>query len=897
VSGHYLASLFEPRSIALLGASEDPAKVGGRMLENLLAGGFRGRIFAVNPKHARVRGLPCAPTLAALGEPVDLAVIATPAATVPGLIDECAAAGIHAAVVITAGFSEAGPEGRERERKLLEAAHRGGVRILGPNCVGLMRPPIGLDATFARGGALAGSLALVSQSGAVCTAMLDWATPNGIGFSSVVSLGGSSDIDFGEVIDYLAADEKTEHILLYMEGVRDGRRLVSGLRAAARSKPVILMKVGRHPTGSRAAVSHTGAIVGRDDIFDAVVRRTGVVRVDSMRALVAAAQALAAHVRPGGERLAIVTNGGGPGVMAADRAADLHIPLAELAPRTIARLQQALPPNWSHGNPVDLIGDAGAERYAAAMAACLEDPGVDGVIAILTPQAMTNAEDAARAVIEAARGTAKPVLACWMGEASVVAARSQLRRAGISVFRSPEPAVETFAYLAQFYRNQRLLLETPGPLAATDPPRVEEARAIVGAALAAGRTVLGATESKSLLAAFRIPVAASLVAASADEAVKAAASIGYPVAMKIASPDITHKSDVGGVRLALSGEAELRAAFGEMMASAARHRPDARLAGVSIEPMVSRTHGRELMAGIVRDPIFGPAITFGAGGIAIEVLKDRAVALPPLNRALAAEMVGHTRVARMLGDFRSLPAIDRAALEGVLLRISEIACELPEIEELDVNPLIADEGGVIAIDARVVLRASPPPRTRYAHLAIHPYPEELAAELRLSDGTRVTLRPIRPEDAEMEKEFIAGLSPHSMRLRFLNSLRVLSPAMLARFTQIDYDREMAFVAVHEDGGREREVAVGRYVTLPDGASCEYAIVVADAWQGRGLGRRMMTRLVEVARDRGLERMVGSVLADNRPMLRLCRELGFTIEAEPGDAQLKRVELRLAPMRG
>jgi len=878
--GHYLSSFFEPRSVALVGASADSGKVGGVLLDNMLAAGYRGRLFAVNPRHRDVKGVACVPSIDDLPVAVDLAVIATPAATVPGIIESCARKGIAHAVVISAGVSE--------------NMDRHGVRILGPNCLGLMRPSLGLDATFGRGRALDGTLALVSQSGAICTAMLDWATPNGIGFSSVVSLGASSDVDFGEVIDYLAADEHTEHILLYIEGVRDGRRLVSSLRAAARVKPVILMKVGRHPAGSRAAVSHTGAIVGRDDIFDAVVRRTGVVRVQSLRELVAAAQALAAHVRPSGERLAIVTNGGGPGVIAADRAGDLGIPLATLSPETMSRLAAALPPTWSQGNPVDLIGDAGPERYREAVAACLDDKGVDGVVVVLAPQAMTRAQDAAAAVIEVARGAAKPVIASWMGEASVAAARSQLRGANVPVFRGPEMAVETFSHLASYYRHQQNLLQAPGPLTDNRPPDVAAARGLIRFALRQGRDVLTATESKALLAAFHIPVAHSVVVANEEEAAAAASVVRYPVAMKIDSPDITHKSDVGGVRLGIPDAPAARTAFREMMAEVSRHRPGARLRGVSIEPMVSRTHARELMAGIVRDPIFGPAIVFGAGGIAIEVLRDRAIALPPLNTVLVADMIRGTRVARMLGDFRNFPAVDYRALESVLLRVSEIACELPEIEELDVNPLVVDEQGVIAIDARVVLRDRGAMRNPYAHLAVHPYPAELATVVKLADGTRLDLRPIRPEDADLETGFIAALSPRSMRLRFLSGLRELTPQMLARFTQIDYDREMALIAVEGAPARGREVGVCRYVTLPDGETCEFAIVVADAWQEKGLGRRMMARLMEIAAARGLGTMVGYVAVENPGMLELCGALGFTVEPEPGDPHTRRVTAALSP---
>ena len=895
MSGHYLGALFEPRSVALVGASESPAKVGGRVLENLRSGGYRGALFAVNPRHANVRGVPCVPSVDRLPQPVDLAVIATPPGTVPGIIEQCGKLGIRSAVVITAGFSEVGREGAQLEVELLANARRYGVRVLGPNCIGLMRLPLGLNATFARGHALPGSLALVSQSGAVCTAMIDWATSNGVGFSSVISLGGSTDLDFGEVIDYLSVDEKTEHILLYIEGVRDGRRLVSSMRAAARIKPVILMKVGRHPAGSRAAVSHTGAIVGKDDVFDAVVRRTGAVRVRAMQDLIAAAQALSAHVHPSGDRLAVITNGGGPGVMAADRAADLGVELATLSPGTIDALQRTLPSNWSHGNPIDLIGDAGPDRYRAAVRACLDDPAIDGIVAILTPQAMTEPNEAGAAVVEVAYNASKPVIAAWMGEASVEVARAQMRKAGLPVFRGPETAVETFAHLAEFYRNQRALLQAPGPLAHTDPPDFATARALVRAALAEGRRALTGIESKALLEAFHIRVATTRKAADAQEAARVAQQMGFPIVMKIDSPDVTHKSDVGGVRLALPDAGSVRTAFAEMVETVARRKPQARIAGVTLERMIARPHARELMVGILRDSIFGPAIAFGAGGIAVEVLMDRTIALPPLNATLVADMIRGTRVGKMLGEFRNLPAVDRGALEAVLLRVSELACEIPELEELDINPLIADEEGAIAVDARVTLRPAVEQRIPYSHLAIHPYPHELETTLRLPEGEWVKLRPIRPEDAGLEQAFVEGLSRQTSRLRFQSSLSTLTPGMLSRFTQIDYDREMAFLAVREESEGEREIGVCRYITLPDAQSCEFAIVVADEWQGRGLGWRMMEILVAVARERGLKTMIGWVLAENSSMLRMCTELGFETFPDE-DPMVRRMVLQLDAAR-
>jgi len=889
---HYLTPLFEPGSVAIVGASEKSGKVGAVLLSNMLSAGYRGTLLAVNPKYASVHGVRCYSSVGKLPARVDLAVIATPAQTVPGVIEECGRAGVRAAVVITAGFSEVGPEGARLERALLENARRHGLRFVGPNCLGILRPDIGLNATFARGTALTGSLGLISQSGAVCAAMLDWAVPNKIGFSSVVSLGGSSDIDFGEIIDYLANDAKTEHILLYIEGIRDARRFLSSLRAAARVKPVIVMKVGRHPAGSRAAVSHTGAIVGADDVFDAAVRRAGVVRVSSIGQLVAAAHALASRIRPQGDRLAVITNGGGPGVMAADRAADLGLPLAELSVATVEALRRVLPSNWSQGNPIDLIGDADSARYRAAVSACLDDPGVDGVLAILTPQAMTEAEETARVVAQVGQGASKPLVACWMGEASVGGARKVLEKASIPVFRTPDPAVEMFAHLAAFYRNQRSLLQTPGPLAHQAPPDRGAAQAVIDAALLEGRKVLSETESKALLSAFHIPIARTVLARSVEEAVLAAQDLGYPVVLKIDSPDITHKSDVGGVRLNLAGADAVRSAYLEMLDEIGHKRREARLNGVTVEPMVARKNGRELMVGVMRDTVFGPAITFGTGGTAVEVHRDRAVALPPLNAFLAAEMIRSTRISRLLGAFRGMAAVDMRSLESVLLRVSEMVCELPGIEELDINPLIVDETGAIAVDARAIVRDPRPMRSRYAHLAIHPYPAELVTEWEFADGTSIRLRPIRPEDAQMEQEFVRGLSEDSRYFRFMNTVRELTPGMLARFTQIDYDREMAFVAVRDEGGRETEMAVARYATNPDGQTCEFAIVVADSWQCKGLGRRMLELLIEVARARGLRAMVGHVLAGNQGMLTLCSRLGFRISEHPEDAALMRATLVL-----
>ncbi len=889
---HYLKPLFEPQSVAIIGATERENAIGAVLVSNMLGAGYQGALFAVNPKYRAVQGVQCFPAIDRVPQRVELAVVATPARTVPAIIAACGEAGVRAAVVISAGFAESGAEGAGLERALLETARRDQVRVIGPNCLGIMRPEIGLNATFARGQALQGALGLISQSGAICTAMLDWARPNGIGFSSVISLGGSIDVDFGEIIDYLVYDPRTEHILLYIEGVRHARRFVSALRAAARVKPVILIKAGRHPAGSRASVSHTGAMVGDDDVFDAVVRRAGVVRVATIGQLVAAAQALSDHFRPRGERLAVITNAGGPGVIAADRAADLGIPLAELQPETIKVMKAALPANWSHANPVDLIGDADAARYSAAVAACLADSNVGGVLAILSPQAMTVAVEAARVVVDAAAKSDKPIITCWMGEEQVRAARKLFTEARIPTFRTPEIAVEVFAHVSAFHRNQRLLTQTPGPLSHHPLPDVEAAQLIIHAVLDERRQTLSQMQSKALLAAFHVPIANTALARSANEAMLLAQEMGLPVAMKIDSPDITHKSDAGGVRLGLANVQAVRAAYQEILDAVARLRPEARVNGVTVEPMITRPNGRELMVGVIRDPVFGPAITFGTGGAAVEVYRDRAVALPPLNAFLVRELINGTRAARLLGPFRHMPQANHEALEAVLLRVSEIACELPWIRELDINPLIVDDNGAIVVDARIVIGHVPPGRDRYAHMAIHPYPAQLVSVWQLPDGRNATLRPIRPEDAQIEQEFVRELSPESRRFRFMGTLRELTPLMLARLTQIDYDREMAMIALIEEGGRETEIGVCRYATSPDGETCEFALVVTDAWQRRGLGRRLMNVLIDVARERGLKAMIGHVLAENSGMLGMCAALGFTIADSPDEPDIKRVSLIL-----
>ena len=883
---HYLNPLLQPRSVAVIGASEREGSLGYVVMRNILNGGFKGRVFAINTNRETVLEAPCFNSVEDVPHRLDLVVIALRADKVPALIDSCGRAGVRAVIVLTAGFAEAGARGELLQRQIVESARRYKIRLLGPNCLGIMRPSLGLNATFAHATALPGSIGLISQSGALCAAILDWAKPNNVGFSNVVSLGAGSDVDFGEVLEFMISDPRTESIILYIEGVRDARRFMSALRGAARVKPVLLIKVGRHPEASRAILSHSGLASGEDRVFDAALRRAGVIRLYNLGQLFAAANALFSHFRPRGSRLAVITNGGGPGVMAADRASDLGIPLSDFADITIEKLKAALPPQCSLVNPVDIGGDADVDRYRKAIKAVLEGPNVDGVLVMLTPQAMTESTAVAEAVIELEKTADKPVVTCWMGEELVAEARKRFIDAGIPTFRTPEPAVELFGHISAYYRNQKLLMQTPASLSHLNPPSIESARLVIETALAERRKVMNAMESKACLAAFRIPIAQTVVARSATEAMVLAEEIGLPVVMKIDSPSIIHKADSGGVRLNLGSLAAVRTAYQEILDEIRRNKPDAAINGVAIEPMILKRHGRELFVGVKRDPVFGPVITFGEGGNRAISKGDVAVALPPLNRFLVSDLIQSSRIAPLLGEFRNMPAINHEALEFVLLRVSEMVCELPWLQSLEINPLIVDEKGAVAVDARLVADNVAPSADRYDHMAIHPYPSHLISKWIQPNGEEVTIRPIKPEDAELKVDFVSRLSAETKYFRFMNTLRELPPAMVARLTQIDYDREMAFVATIEDDGKEKEIGVCRYAVNPDGESCEFAIVVADDWQHRGLARKLMGILIETARNRGLIYMNGVFLSNNERMLRFVQSLGFRLSNDPEDSTVK-----------
>jgi acetyltransferase len=891
---HYLTSLFTPEKIALFGASDRENSVGGVVFRNLLSSGFEGRIFAINPKHEMVQGEKAFKSLSEVGESVDLAVVATPASTIPAIVEACGEHGIKMMLILSAGFRETGEKGRKLEDQVTQLVERHGIRLMGPNCLGLIRPDKNLNITFGHSVAKSGNLALVSQSGAICTAILDWAEVNDIGFSAVVSTGIGADLDFGDYLDYLVSDPLTKSILLYIEGISDSRRFMSSLRAAARIKPVIALKVGRHAAGAEASMSHTGALVGSDETFSAALSRSGVLRVESVSQLFAAAKVLSrSHYRVASDRLVIITNGGGPGVMAADRATDRGIELSKLSPETITALNDVLPGVWSHGNPVDIIGDAPPARYSEAVDICLADPDVDGAIVILTPQAMTEPTLVAEEIIKSAENSKKPILTSWMGGAQVEEGRQALNKARIPDFNMLEDAVDAFSFIGTYNRNQRLLLQTPARLTGGQETADREgARLIIEGVLTDRRKVLTEPESMAILKAFKIPAAENGVVHTANGALVVAENIGYPIAMKVLSTDISHKTEAGGVRLDIGSAHEVRGAYRELMEQVSKNAPEATIIGVTIAKMYRSPNARELMIGMVRDPVFGPVISFGSGGTNVEIMGDSAISLPPLNRRLAQDLIDRTKAAKMLGSFRNMPAVDMEQLIDILVCVSNMACELPWIREMDINPLIMDENGAVAVDARIRVDYPKPSTDPYNHLAIHPYPIHLISDEQLNDGTDIVVRPIRPEDAEIEQAFIRGLSAESKYFRFMNSIHELSLEMLVRFTQIDYHNEMALVAIYQGSDGEEEIGVARYMTNPDKKTCEFAIVVSDKWQGKGIARLLMQKLIEIARNRGLEIMEGQVLANNFRMLELMLSLNFQINKDSEDSGIKQVVTRL-----
>jgi acetyltransferase len=900
MSTYRLDKLFEPRSLALVGASPREGSLGRTVLRNLREAGFPGPIHLVNPKHREIDGLPCLPRIEDLSQAPDLIVVTTPIATVPGIVASAGRKGVAAAVIVTAGLGYGA--GSLADAARLEA-RKHGLRLVGPNCLGLMAPPAKLNASFAARNAAPGDLALISQSGAVAAGLVEWAAQRRVGFSALISLGDKIDVDFGDCLDYFAADRATRAILLYIESVTHARKFMSAARAAARAKPVVVIKSGRHAQGARAAATHTGALAGSDEVYEAAFRRAGLLRVFDLDELFAAAETLGRQKPFPGKRLAILTNGRGVGVLAVDRLLDLGGTPAALSPETIAKLDRALPPTWSRANPVDVIGDADASRYGAGLEALLADEENDGILVLNVPTALASASQAAEAVVETIRRDRrkafrrKPVFAVWLGEDEV--SKSAFESIGTPHFATEADAVRGFMHLVRYREAQDLLMETPDSLPQDFAPDAATARAIVANALREGRQWLDPIEANRLLNAYDIPVAPVTLAETPEDAAKAARPIlaeGGTVAVKILSPDIIHKSDIGGVKLDLTNEEAVRRAALDIFERAERLKPGARVTGVTVQAMVRRPKACELIAGLADDPTFGPVVVFGRGGTAVEVINDKSLALPPLDMKLAEMLIDRTRVSRILKAYRDVPAADERAIRLVLVKLSQLAADVPEIRELDTNPLLADQNGVIAVDARV--RVAPETSLQracgHSRFAVRPYPKEWERHLPLKDGRPVFVRPVRPEDEGLFVEFLTHVSDEDLRLRFFAPIREFSHAFLAKLIQIDYARAIAFVALDEDTGEM--LGVVRLHADANHDTGEYAILLRSDLKGRGLGWELMQLIIEWAKADGLRVVEGQVLSENTVMLDMCRALGFEIRTDPHDSEMKIVKLPIAEMR-
>ncbi len=895
MSTYRLEKLLSPRSVAVIGASSRETSVGRKVLGNLRDGGFRGEISVVNPHHSEIDGIRTVASLGDLPRVPDVIVVTTPPQTVPSIVSAAGEQGVAAAIIITAGLGRGPGSLAETCEKAARAA---GLRLVGPNCLGVVAPRAQFNATFAARMPLPGDLALISQSGAIAAGMIEWSVSRAVGFSGIVSIGDQLDVDLGDLLDFFAVDRSTRAILLYIESVKEARKFLSAARSASRTKPVVVVKAGRHAQAAKAAATHTGALAGSDAVYEAAFRRAGLLRVLDLGELFDAAETLGRVKVVGGKRLAILTNGGGIGVLAVDRLADFGGTVAEISADTRARLDAVLPPTWSGANPIDIIGDADDARYVATLEALLTDPANDAVLVMNVQTALAPAADIARAVAriaerERTRPAPKPVFAVWVGADGAVA--EAFSRAAVPHYATETEAVRGFMHLVKYREVTEALLKTPPSLPEHFVPDAAKGRRIVDAALADGRAWLDPLEVVQLFEAYAIPIVPTVLARTPDEAETKAADFlaaGYAVAVKIVSRDIVHKSDVGGVRLNLTSGPSVRKAAEEVMAAAKLKRPEARIAGVTLQPMILRPKARELIAGIADDPTFGPVVMFGHGGTAVEVINDKALALPPLDLKLARDLIDRTRVSRLLRAYRNVPEakIDDIAL--VLVKLSQLVADLPEIRELDINPLLADETGVLALDARVAVAvAAPKFRGRgHPHLAIRPYPSEWERRIVLADNWRIFVRPVRPEDERLVRAFFEKVSPEDLRLRFFAPIRELSTAFIVRLTQLDYARANAFVAIDEATGEMiggvRLHADANYETA------EFAILLRSDLKGRGLGWKLMEHIIDYARAEGLKRIEGQILRENTVMIRMCKELGFVVEDDPADPNLCVARLRL-----
>lgn len=883
---HPLDPFFTPGNVAMIGATENPGSVGRTTMWNLMSTPFGGAIFPVNPRRQSVLGIKAYPTVKDIPAEVSLAVITTPAKFIPGIIKECGEAGIKAAIVISAGFKEAGEEGKRLERELLAEASKADMRIIGPNCLGVMIPPSGLNATFAACMARPGNVGFLSQSGALCTAVLDWSMREMVGFSAFMSLGSMADVGWGDLIYYLGNDPKTRSILIYMESVGDARSFLSAAREVAMNKPIIVIKAGRTAAGSKAAASHTGSLTGSDDVLDVAFMRSGVLRVNNISDLFHMAEVLAKQPRPKGPRLTILTNAGGPGVLAADSLLLGRGELADISEQTIAELNQILPAAWSHSNPIDILGDAEPERYAKALEVAAKDPNSDGMLVILTPQAMTDATRTAEHLKPYAKLGDKPVLASWMGGTDVAAGEHILNNAGIPTYAYPDTAARLFNYMWRYASNVNALYETPRYGDSNESADREGAKAIIDKVRQAGRTILTEHESKQILAAYGIPTLPSVIAATADEAVAAASDMGYPVVLKLHSETVTHKTDVGGVLLNLRDEQAVRAAFDSIRDSVTAKAGAEHFGGVNVQPF-AKLDGYEVIVGSSIDPQFGPVMLFGMGGQLVEVFKDRSLALPPLNTTLARRLMERTKIFTALKGVRGRMPVDIAALEQLLVRFSLLVVDQPWISEIDINPLLASPDRLLALDARVVLHDPSTPESQLPHPAIRPYPVQYEGEWTMKNGDPVTIRPIRPEDEPMMVRFHEALSERTVYQRYLQMLNLsqrIAHERLTRICFIDYARQMALVAEREipGTGEKQIIAVGRLQGITGATESEFAVVVADEYQKTGLGTELLRRLIQIGRAEGVKVITADILAENSAMQKVSEKLGFKLIRELGD---------------
>jgi len=862
---------FKPNSVAVIGASEKSGSIGGAIFRNLQRGGFPGPIYPVHPNYSRIGGVPVSASVRDIAAPVDLAIIATPISTVPDLIDSLADVQIGAAVVISAGGRETGEKGRGIEAQIKAKAISHQIRILGPNCLGLMVPGYHTNASFAADMPLGGKLAFVSQSGAICTAILDLAFKERIGFSHFVSLGSMADVDFGDMIDYLGYRSSVDSILLYVESLTHVRKFMSAARSVSHTKPIIVLKAGKSSAGAKAAASHTGALAGEDDVYDAAFKRAGIIRVGSFQDLFDCAELVAKQPLTQGTRLGIISNGGGPAVMAADAMALKDSEPEPLTEKTRESLDGLLPRFWNRNNPIDILGDATAKRYSDVIQTCVASKNFDGILVMFVPQAVVTAEAVADAMIEAQKKTKIPLIACWMGGRDVAPAIERLNLSGIPTYDTPERAVRAFGFLVQYVRNLELLQEVPERFLRELEFDTEKLRKLVHEGMTDKEGFLTEVASKTILETYGINVSHTIVASHARDVSHLSREVGFPVVMKIVSPDITHKTEVNGIRLDIRSEPEARHAFDEIMATVKTKRPDARIEGVAIQPYVINPDV-ELLLGAKRDPSFGPVLLFGLGGIYTEVIRDRSIGLPPLNRLLIKRLMQETRAYKLLQGYRGRPAADMALIEEMIVRLSQLLIDVPEIKEADLNPVVVKDGLPIAVDARISLSISPQPSPM--HLVISPYPTQYEHRVVTKSGIQLFIRPIRPEDGSLFVELFSRMSAASLYYRFCRSIKVLTPEMLYRLTQIDYDRELALVAIADEAGENRIIGAARIINGVDGTKAEFSIMIADAWQGKGIGVKLLEDLIRSGRDRRLEKIWGYVLPENRNMLKLGKKVGF-----------------------